>query len=352
MAYSEGVFSPSTNGDILVKETEFITENRISETRKPIVAGQAILSHQDPTLTLLGEQVGNGMKCVGAKVVAMRTCNNVVETDLSLDCTVPAATEAGSEALQLSKEIISIARFSVWDSDCNNVFSFEDKVAQQKAVAKVNIEVDLTKKLVAYAAAQADTPDAAWFKTPGSIVGNAYQVAEAEFNSKMYADILYASSLTDIYNPIMINGRNFYHDTFLAQYKGSACCDNDAVLNGAPWSIFFDIRNVDSILGAETSLIIDKNSLLSWFSVEWQNTVPNQVLSDTFVWSEPLPRLTYTANGVAQQIYVDIRARKACRNGKDYGVHYEVILSGKILANLPNCESRKGILKIENTGTP
>lgn len=347
MAYTDGVFSPSTNAAILIKETDFIVENRIQETNKPIVAGQAILDQQNPILTLLGEQKGDGMKCTSAKLVALRTCDNTVEDDLTLDCEVPAGNEGGTEALVLGKQIISIARFSVWDSQCNNVFSFDDLVAQNKAIAKVNIEVDLSRKLVAYAAANADTPSTDWFETPGTVSGNKFVIANEDWNEDIYGDILYAANLTDIYNPMMLNGRNFYKDTFLSQYKGLACCDNQGVLRGAPWPINFDIRNIDQTLGGNYTLVLDKNSLLFWSSVEWTNVAPRLTVADTYVWSEPLPRLKYMANGAQQTIMVDIRARKDCRNGKDYGVHYEIILTGEMKANLPNCDGRKGILKIE-----
>jgi hypothetical protein len=348
MAYTPSVFTPSIQGDILVKESELLETGRQYDTKKSIVAGQAILMNQDPRLTLLMEGNGVGQKCVGAKVVALRTCDSEVETELEWTCEPDTALKAGTEALTLNKEILAKHSLTVDDDLCRNAFGFEEILAEYKLRAKVNIEVALTRKIVALLAANADTPDATWFETPGSVVGDTYQIGASDFKSDVYADILAASQLTYMNDPIILNGRNLFNDTFLAQFKGAACCDNDQVLLGSPFQYYFDLHNIDQVLGGKYTLSVDKNASIFWSAPEFLNSAPMLMAADTYHWSETLPRLQYFANGTMNPIFVDIKAKRFCINGNTYGWHMDIYLNGALKINLANCDGRNGILKIRN----
>jgi hypothetical protein len=348
--YTKGVFTPSAQADILVKESEFLVESRMSDTKKSVVAGAAILMNQNPQLTLITEGDGVGQKCVGAKVVALRTCDTGVITEpeeLGYSCVPGTGEESGTEALTLNKTIISQHKtIRILDKLCRNEYGFEEIMAEFKLRAKINLEVDITRKLVALAAANADTPIADWFETPGTVSGDTYVVGVSDFKSDLYADILAASQITYMNSPVIINGRNFYNETFLAQFKGAACCDNDGVLLGTPFQHYFDLHNVDQVLNGSYTLSVDQNALLFWSAPEFLNTVPELRTSDVYTWRETLPRLQYFANGQMNPIYVDIKAKRICANGNDYGWDIDMIVSGAMTVNLPNCDDRQGILKI------
>jgi hypothetical protein len=353
MAYTPSVFTPSVQGDVLVKEAELLETGRQFDTKKSIVAGQALLMHQDPRLTLLFEGNGVGQKCVGAKVIELRTCGLEADEELTWDCEPSTALKAGTEALTLNKEILSKISFTVDDNICRNAYSFEQILAEFKLRAKVNMEQDLTRKLVALVAANADTPSADWFETPGTVSGDTYQIADSDFKSDIYADILAAAGITYMNDPIIINGRNLFNDTFLAQFKGAACCDNDQVLLGSPFQYYFDLHNVDNVLGGKYTLAVDRNALLFWSAQEFLNMEPVLWANDTYHWSETLPRLQYFANGTMNPIYVDIKAKRVCTNGNIYGWNFQMYLNGALTPNLANCDGRNGILKIrKGAATP
>ena len=345
MAYTEGVFTPSKFGDMLIKEQELLGEgSRMNELKKPIVAGQAILMHQNPSIS----EMWAGEQCIAAKVVALRACETTIVDDSGDDiitCDVPAGVEAGSEAIQLEKTLLTNpARFVVWDDQCHNAFSAIEETAYHKLKAKVDLEVELTRAALALAAANADTPNAGWFETPGTVVSDTFQIDSDDFKSDLIADILAASQITDMYDAIIINGRNFFNDAILAQYKGIACCDNDSILNEQNYfQLYWDLRNPDQVLSGRYTLAVDKNSLLFWSSPLWTNAVPERRTGDVYTWSETLPRFRYMANNTMNNIFVDVKAKRVCRasnNIERYGWQYELALR-------PNCDGRKGIIKIE-----
>ena len=346
MPYTAGDFSPSVLGDTIIKEMDMLNGQgrTLSELSKPIVAGQAILMNQDPSIT----EMYSGQDCISAKIVALRGGSVVVAGSSTLACDIPDGNELGSEGKTLDKVLLVNPVFaSIKEKECNNAFTWEERLAYVKLKAKVELEVALTKKLVSNASLWADIPSALWFdKTAGTVVGNSYDVTNANFKPELYADILYASNIIDMNNPIVLNGINFYHDTFLTQFKGIACCDNDTVLTGAPYQVYFDLRNVDTTIGAKTTFAIDKNAMLFWSSPIF-NAVPREMTNDTIAWTEELPRLRYMANGQMLPIYVDIRAQKKCvDNGTDIQWNYEFTLRGALDQNLLDYNNRGGILKI------
>lgn len=347
MAYTPGDFSPSVMGDIIIKEQNMLNgEGRtLSELNQSIVAGASILAHQDPEIIERFE----GQKCISAKVVALRATDNALSETSDTPCVIPSSDQLGSESLTLEKELLTNPYlFTINESQCNNAFSWDDRMTYNLMKGKALLEVALSKKLVALAATNADVPLTDWFaKTTGTVVGNSFNVATADFTSDLYADLMYASQITDMNNMLLVNGVNFYHDTFLAKYKGIACCDNDAVLTGSPYSVAFDLKNVDSTLGAKTSLAIDKNALLFWSSPAFTNMTPELKSNDTYVWSDVLPRLKYMANGQMNDIYVDVRAQKVCLDGHtDMQWNFEMTLRGNLKVNLANHDDLQGIIKV------
>lgn len=347
MAYTPGDFSPSLMGKVIMKETDMLNGmgRTLAELKQPIVAGQAILAHQSPEIVRRFE----GEECIEAKVVALRGYNNALEGSSTITCDIPDANELGSESLILAKELlVNPVRFTIKEKECHDAFSWDERLTFNMLRAKALIEIGLTNRLVTMASTEADVPSTAWFeKTTGTVNGNSFDVTAANFAPELYADILYASQINDINNPIVINGVNFYHDTFLSKYKGMACCDNDSVLTGAPFSVYFDLKNVDSTLGGKTTLAIDENALLFWSSENFTNEVPELKTDDTYVWRDKLPRLQYRANGAMQDIYVDVRAQKKCLDGhRNIQWNFELTVWGNIKANLADHNDRQGIIKV------
>lgn len=360
MAYTPGTFSDSTMGDIIALENQLFATSRISELNTSIVSGQAILMNQDPNLQVLGSGNGIGQRCVSAKASAIRACDLDVEVATTQSCAVSTGAELGSEVLDMTKSNLVKIQFSVLDRDCHNAHSFAEKTAYASMVAKAKLEVALSKVLITRISSIADTPDADWFdSTPGTVNGDSYDVIQSDFGADLIADIRAASAITKMNSPLILTGQNLYNDTFLAQFKGVACCDNQSVLLNNPYQMYFDLHNVDSTVGARTTFAIDKNAILFWSAPDHATNTfadgsfvvgsPTPMLSDTYVWLDTLPRLTYMANGTMQPIYIDVRAKRLCEGSGvasvAYGWAYEYIVRGSLTTNLPNCDDRQGVLK-------
>lgn len=345
--FTPGDLSPTLQAARLIKEGEILqgTGRSVSELNVPIVAAQAILSHQD--IDVKPEIYGAGEECINAKVTALRACGQTVSGSSTIVCDIPTGNQIGSEAMTITKrKLTNPYYFTIKESECNNTYTWAERLAYNMLKAKVVIEVEMGKMMISTIALAADVPVQAWYqKTTGTVVGNSFNVTEANFKPELYADILYASQVTDMNNPIMLNGSNFWHDTFLSQFKGIACCDNDQVLTGVPYSVYFDIKHIDTVLAAKTTLAIDKNAFIFWSSPRWTN-IAKQGVKDTQMFTDELPRLKYMANGAMQPIYVDVRMQMVCTGEGEISWNFEVVPRGVFQANMSNCDDRQGVLKV------
>ena len=351
-----GDFTAGQLGDAIAIESEMMMTSRTSELSTSIVAAQAVMNHQDFRATELMTPgiLGVGTRCVSLKVVAHRFCDIDVDTTPTVSCAVDTGTEAEAEALTLDKENLAKINFRVLDSQCNNVFTFEKVLAENMLKAKAKLEVQLSKLIVTELSTNADTPVASWFDTDGTVVNNTYVIDPNDWTTDLYADIRYAMALTKGNDPIIINGHNFYNESFLANFKGIACCDNDSVLLNGPYQMFYDLHNVDQTLGGKYSLAVDKNALIFWSAPDhkfMELGQPELVSSDTYLWWDTLPRLQYYANGQMNPIYVDVRMKRLCSGSGvqslTYGWDVELVVRGVLSVNLANCDGYQGILKIK-----
>lgn len=349
-----GTFTAGQLGDAIAIESEIIETSRVSELKTSIVAGQALFMHQDHRFTELMANNGMGQRCVSIQVATHRMCDIDVAETTTISCDVGTQTETEAEGITLDKENLAKIAFRVLDSECNNVFTFERVLAESMIKAKAKLEVQLSKLAVTKASINADTPVTTWFETTGTVNNNTFIVDPADWASDLIADIRYAGSLTKANDMIIINGQNFHTETFLANFKGIACCDNDQVLLGSGYNIYFDVHNVDQTLGGKYTLAVDKNALIFWSApdhVAGSLADPILMSADTYIWRDTLPRLQYYANGTMNPIYVDVRMKRLCSGSSvsslTYGWDIEMVVRGVLSANLANCDDYQGILKIK-----
>lgn len=354
MAFTAGVFTPSAIADIVIAEQDLLATSRMSELSQEIVAGQALLQHQDPNIVTLGE----GSSCFGAKVYTLRSAS-LEAANTTLACAIPAGPKAGTEAISLTKTLLTKPqRFAIDDVLCRNDVDFVKQMAYLGMKAKVGLEVALSKAIVTLAGTGADTPEADWFETAGTVSGTDYEIDAADFDADVLADLQWAGKASDMNQPIIINGRNFFNKSIIEQYASVGCCTNDAILNrNQVFDIYWDAKNVDSTLGAGSTLVVDKNSVLFWSSHVYDNmgmetmTTEGEESNDRFHFVDTLPRLKYFANGGLQDIYVDVRVEKGCvldsLNVSRTAWKFEYMLFGAMSLNLANQDGYNGILSIK-----
>jgi hypothetical protein len=352
MAFTANVFTPTIIADTLYNYENLFATNRMTELAQEIVAGQAILTWQDPNII----PIGNGTDCFSADIYTLRS-GSFDKGNKTIACAVGTGPKAGSEKITPSKvSLVNHEIFSVDDGLCQNAIEFSTLLSYGFAKAMAGLETKLSKALVALAATGADTPTAAYFETTGAVVGDAYEIAAANFDSDVLADLQWAGKSEDWIMPLIVNGRNFFNKAILEQYASSGCCTNDAILNrNQVFDIVWDAKNVDSVLGSGSTLVIDKNALYFWSSPAYSNigmqTMMNEgkEAADRYHFVTTLPRLQYFANGGFQPIYVDVRMERACiATGlvpRD-GWKVECMLHGAMGLNLPNESGKQGIYRI------
>jgi len=220
----------------------------------------------------------------------------------------------------------------------------------------INLELKLSKLLVAKVNTGIDDIDSGLFEVDGTILNdNIYQVAKVNFQADLLADLQWNVKSGGYADPKILNGRNFFNKSIMEQYASVGCCTNDAILNrNQVFDIVWDSYAVDSTTGAKTTFVVDKNAVLFWSSPSYSNVgMQNMVVeSDDIVhWVETLPRLQYFAGGRLNPIYVDIRGKRTCVQDS-LGVPrdswtYEMWLTGAITLNIADDDGKHGILRID-----
>jgi len=362
MAFTPGDFTPSLFGAMVIKESELLaTPRAMNELSRDIIAGQAILQNQDPSIIT----VGSGVDCMNASIFTTRS-GSMDKGNKTVACEVSTGAEAGTEKIDLTKEVLTnVERFVINDDMCANAESFASLYAYSMLKAKVNLEVKLSKALVALANTNIDTPVAGWFETEGSVVSDVYEVATANFQSgDLIADLLWGAKSSYMIDPILINGRNFFNNAIKQQYESAGCCTNDAVLNSDNiFQIYWDSQNVDSVTTKKSSFLIDRNALLFWSSAGYSNLGMETALTigkeanDHFHYVDTLPRLKYFANGALQPIFVDVRFSWGCLKEAGHIVprntwKVEAFLCGAMTPNLPNSDGYTGIIRVDQVVGP
>lgn len=350
MAHTAGVFTPSAIANAVYQERVLLATPRTAELNQDVIAGQAILMHQDPRI----DKMGMGQACMATTISALRI-DSMDKGSETFACTIADGVQAGTEALSLTKSsLVDLERFRISDIICNNAEDFASVYAGLSVRALANLEVKLSKALVAVANANTDEPEEEWFETTHTIDGDIVEVQKQYFTADLLADIQWSAKALGLNMPIVLNGRNFFNKAILDQYAKAGCCDNNAILTGGIYTLYWDSINVDQVTGAKSTLVIDKNSILFWNSPAYDNIGMENMVNDTgdiYHWVVPLPRLKYFANGAMQTIYVDVRAIKTCvtdaagipRNSWTF----EMGIHGAIVANLPNADGYRGILRID-----
>lgn len=353
MAFTPGDFTPSAIAASIIKEKNLVSTPRTANLAKDIIAGQAILLHQDPLINPLTP----GLSCANAKIYALRS-GSLDKGSKVLNCAVHQGPKAGTEALAISREIlVNNESFEISEDFCANAEVFTSVLSDLMLKAKIGLELKLSKALVAVLGANIDTPSASWFKTPGSVSNGVFNVTAANFLSSLLADLQWVGRYVGMDSPIILNGRNFYNEKILEMYKSNGCCTNDSILTKNQFfEVFWDSQNIDQVTGASSSFILDKNAILFWNAPVYSNLGMESMLtvgkepSDRFHFVDTLPRMQYYANGKLNPVYVDVRAEWSCAKDSQ-GIprttwKFELSLSGSIRTNLKNEDDRQGILQV------
>lgn len=269
------------------------------------------------------------------------TVNDAADTPVT-SCTIGGA-EGESDKITMTPTEDLWTEFSVIDQDVNDIYSFEEKVADGFARSMVNLRLAWNNKLLAWFNSNiATTPT---IRTgDGTLNGNVIEVAKATMNTAEYIATMAAiAAENDMYSPFIISGRIFWVPKYAAQFKSAACCSLDAIFDG-PFEIFFDIKNIDSIVGTDSVLMIDPAAYAIWPHNHIQSDTPVREAADTLVWRQPDPILQFADGGILKPVYYDVIAQRKCvinqadtPDAERWGTNFRIHMRwGKSLAPNPS----------------
>lgn len=330
------------------------------ELRKPINACMAGLSEQAVSFV----PIMKGPVCIGVEAIYMKGCNDtVVDTQLSAnnlaDCDV-SGVEGETAKKTYTPNISLTYSIKVDEDDCAGFTSFEEKLAFMKLKAKSILEHEFNKKWIATVAAnvQANADPVG-----GTAVGNIVQFPASDFEggagAKLMPKFHISAEVNQIYDAYMLNGRNFFEAKWLYEWKEKAGSDDryDDVYTSGPYEMYWDIINVDSVVGTNPTFIIDKSAIAFFGQNDYMADMnnPRELKADLYVYREPSQRLMYRDGNSMVPLYFDVAEQHTCtvssqdpvRQRRHRVVQIEYNLKGGIITGPPDCGGGTGILQFD-----
>jgi|GEM_PF-4624373 len=308
-----GTFTASVLPDVLIKINEmFSGERHTPELNKDIQTIQALAERQTARFDKLDVLLDH-MDCRGAKVVFLKDCTNTainLITDPITSCTLTGA-ETESESLTLANNLGYADSFSVKEEDCKDLFTIADKIAFLMASKMAAIEEKLNLACIAFLIAnEQPVADPLTYTETGNIVN----IPTDAWTPALLAEMAVMAKLSNLYSPFIISGSNLYVANFLADYRSQSSPSVDAVLKSGPFDIIFDIKNIDTTVGANATFMVDPSSYAFWSTNQFQNTAPQEFSkgSTLYVWKQRAPRLVYNNNGVLTPVFFDMSTQETC----------------------------------------
>jgi hypothetical protein len=298
---------------VIFKVNEIFAGDRYSpELNKDIDTIQALATRQ----TAKFDQVDvllDVLDCRGAKVVFLKSCTNtatdIVETPIDACDLTGAETE--SVSLTLANNLGYKDTFKVLGSDCKDKFTVSDKIAHLMAAKMANIEEKLNLAGIAFLTAnEQPVADPLEYGETGNVVN----IPTDSWAPELLAEFAVMAKLSNLYNPFIISGSNLYVANFLAQYRSASSPSVDSVLTVGPFDIIFDIKNIDSTVGANATFLVDPSAYAFWPSNQYDNTTPQPFSqgSTLYVWKQRAPRLMWNNNGNIEPVYFDMETQEVC----------------------------------------
>lgn len=347
-----GDFSASVLPDAIFKLNEiFAGERYTPELNKDIDTIMALATRQTAKFDKL-DVLLDVLDCRGAKVVFLKSCTNtavdIVATPID-SCDITGA-ETESASITLANNLGFRDDFKVLESDCKDAFTAADKIAHEMASKMANIEEKLNLAGIAFLTANeqpaADPLD--YTET-----GNVMNVPSDAWKPELLADMYIIAKLSNLYNPFIISGSNLFGAHFLSDFKSASTPNVDTILKtGGPFGdIVFDIKNIDTTVGANATFLVDPSSYAFWSSNQYSNTAPEPFTkgSTLYKWRQRAPRLMWNNNGKLEPVYFDMEMQESCEvvSGVKYPVHvFNIIFRGGLQLGPQVCDADEtGILQ-------
>lgn len=351
-----GDFTASAMASIIVKQEAIFADPRSNrELSFPLESAKALLENQLVRFGAVTEMMGR--KCPTVKATFLKACrdNTLDLTDSENDITDCdfAGTEIESDNIDLAANAAWKESFAVWDNECTDIYTVEDKLAYGLAVSTLNVEKRINTAVAAFLHAQAQAN--LYTGTYGTIVGDVTNFPATEWTPDLLAEFDITAEFNEIRNPILLTGTNFKNAIYNAQYNFANLDQKDQKLKFDAWRWYFDPRTIDSTVGAKATFLFDAGAMAFWPKNEFANLAPMQVDGDTFVFAMPSRNLQYRDGNMMKPVMFDIYMKRVCdvatvgpRVVRRWGTIVEVHVAYGLQLGPEDCNNGSGILEFVN----
>lgn len=296
----------------------------------------------------------DGTTCVGTKVWffdpgANGTIYEGSTPDGDLGCDTVARNYGQTNGSTLSNNIFFHDGKAAQEERCASALGFAKETASVLYHLMYEMRLALNKKIINAHIAAAQQNQVPTAQMPSYITersaSNILEIPPTNMNQtnvwETLVDLNTISTQNSLYNPLIINGKNFLNSSVLAQYN--ALNDNQRsegaffAQGGLAGNMVWDIHTthgIDAISTELTSLAVTPNSYIFWNFTEYPETpILKDPSANLWVFSMADPLLTYNDNGTVKRVMYDVEHTYTCTgrdaNGKKVFKHnYELFLKG------------------------
>ncbi len=357
-----GDFSASQMPDIVRRIRELFDEPRsYRELQQPIESIKAIVENQRVNW---GDPVTDGTKCIGVNGVFLRDCNDNTtscadEETPTITCTVDG-DEIESDGILYKPNGCIYETFSVYDDECKDILTFNEKMAFAMASKEMKILERLNKESIAFLLA--NTQDNTASNTGGTVVdGNTYFDATDFSSPDILAEFAYIAAQLDVVNPIMLTGRNFYNMLYNANFEKLNDDQRDRWAKLQNWDWYFDIKNFDIVAQELATLMFDAGALGFYTVNQFHNLAPMNILDsqNTHIYRYNSQKLSWRNGSGSVPAAFDVTMQRKCRvsgtaplQQRRWGWAVEMKLTYGLHLGPTDCNGGTGIIKFVNGEAP
>ena len=355
-----GTFTASNMPDVLLKQHLLFDKGRLNVQRKNprINSAKAVFENQ----TFRTELVMTGTECTGVKVAWLKVCDDVVVDNsvTPMSCILGGA-ESESVGATIAPNFFFYKDFVVTNKQCNDLYTYEDKMAENMLKYKIFLEEQLNKKVNATllgAAMPASDYDGVlpigWTEDDPAFV---FPYGES-ISDKTLSEMLVIADMSNIESPVWIGDATWQASTTLAKYgnnQGGEVHDTSGLLTEMG-NFYFDAKTMN-LIGADYGKIIgfDPGNVGIWTINEYDNEVP-QPFGDgvKWVWREQSMNLK-DQNG--NPIFFDAIMESSCIIGNNgmprLSTKVRLVLRGGVVVGPGECnDADTGIIYMKQGAAP
>lgn len=348
-----GDFNASVMANVILKQDQILADPRSKrELEYPLDSAMALLENQ--MVSFDKATVLQTKECVQVKATFLKACRDnsvdLTDEDNDLEDCDYSGDQIESDAITFEANKGYKEQFVVWDDKCNDTYTFEDKMAYALARAALNLEVRVSKNVIAFL--QANSMVNRHTGTYGNINGLVTEFPANQWTPDLLAEFDTTMVFNEIKNPVLLTGTNYRNAIYNAAFNFANLDQKDQKLKFDAWKWYSDPRTVDVTAGAKTTFLFDAGAAAFWSKNEFQNRAPIQQTGDQITFALPSRNLKYRDGNAMITPMFDVYMKRDCKtaavavgNRRKYGTFVDLYLTWGIQLGPADCQDGSGILQ-------